>query len=100
MDQAFFEFTGIKAGELKKQLATGKGDQDILEWIQAVSKYKRADYDITAWSAMMEKDAPSEVDNREFFQEQHKALAPNRKDISTWFDYLDLDDFITFGGKP
>jgi hypothetical protein len=22
-----------------------------------------------------------------------------RKDIKTWFDALDLDDFVTFGGK-
>jgi len=24
----------------------------------------------------------------------------NRKDIKTWFDALDLDDFVSFGGKP
>jgi hypothetical protein len=29
----------------------------------------------------------------------HKAGAPKRTDISTWFDVLDMDDFVTFGGK-
>jgi hypothetical protein len=24
---------------------------------------------------------------------------PKREDIYTWFDYLDLDDHCTFGGK-
>ena len=26
--------------------------------------------------------------------------APQREDIATWFDWLELDDFVTFGGKP
>jgi len=25
---------------------------------------------------------------------------PAREDVKTWFDLLDLDDHITFGGKP
>jgi len=26
--------------------------------------------------------------------------APDRDDISTWFDWLELDDYVTYGGKP
>jgi hypothetical protein len=29
----------------------------------------------------------------------HKAGAPKRTDIVTWFDLLDLDDYVSFGGK-
>jgi hypothetical protein len=25
-------------------------------------------------------------------------IAPKREDIATWFDLLDLDDYVTFGG--
>ena len=28
-----------------------------------------------------------------------KLTAPQRTDFVTWFDYLDVDDFVTFGGK-
>ena len=27
-------------------------------------------------------------------------ISKTRDDVKTWFDYLDLDDHITFGGKP
>jgi len=26
-------------------------------------------------------------------------VAPKREDVGTWFDLLDVDDFVTFGGK-
>jgi hypothetical protein len=29
----------------------------------------------------------------------HKKGAPKREDLATWFDVLDMDDFVTFGGK-
>ena len=31
--------------------------------------------------------------------ESVKVLAPERDDIVTWFDLLDLDDYISFGGQ-
>jgi len=39
------------------------------------------------------------VESREFFNGLHQAAAPKREDIVTWFDLLDADDFVTFGGK-
>jgi hypothetical protein len=29
----------------------------------------------------------------------HEKLAPARKDVAGWFDILDIDDHVTFGGK-
>jgi hypothetical protein len=40
------------------------------------------------------------LDSREFFNELHGKIAPRREDVTTWFELLDLDDFVTFGGKP
>jgi len=28
-----------------------------------------------------------------------KQAGPNREDISGWFDLLDVDDFVSYGGK-
>jgi hypothetical protein len=30
----------------------------------------------------------------------HEKAGPKREDINTWFDLLDLDDYVSFGGKP
>lgn len=100
MDQEFFQFAGISAEALKKQVAAGKGDGDILKWITAKAKPARAGAEVAAWSAWLEQRSPSAVEMREFFQEEHERIAPAREDIATWFDYLDLDDYFSFGGQP
>lgn len=99
MDQRFLNYVGINADALKKQLAAGKSDGEILQWMEKTAKHKRSEAEIAAWSAHAEQRAPADTESREFFHGTHAKLAPKREDISTWFDLLDLDDFVTFGGK-
>ena len=44
--------------------------------------------------------AATPPDARAFFNDVHRKNAPQRDDIATWFDWLELDDYVTFGGKP
>ncbi len=99
LDAHFFQYAGIDAGSLKKQLALGKGDGEILEWIQSNSETKPNPWQISAWSSYHETRVPSDVETREFFNEYHKTSGPKRNDIAGWFDVLDLDDFVSFGGR-
>jgi hypothetical protein len=98
-DQRFLDFVGIDPEALKKQLASGAGDGEILDWIQKNANMKRSDSEIAAWSAYSEQRVPSDTESREFFQGIHAKVAPKREDIATWFDLLDLDDYVSFGGK-
>jgi len=98
IDKRLFEFAGISADALKQQLEAGKGDGEIVQWIQE-NGTKRTAAEIAAWSAQEEQRAPSDVETRAFFNELHKQAGPERTDISSWFDLLDLDDYVTFGGK-
>ena len=100
MDERLLDFLGIKAEALKKQLAAGKGDGEILAWIQKNAKNKRTDAEIAAWSAHAEQRAPSDAESRQYFNELHSKAAPKREDIVTWFDLLDVDDYGSFGGNP
>lgn len=99
LDRRFMEFAGIDAAALKKQLSTGKGDGDILKWINTHAKHKRTSPEIEAWSAWQERRAPDNPDSRAFFNELHKHSAPKRTDITSWFELLDVDDYASFGGK-
>ena len=99
MDQRFLGFAGVNADALKKQLAAGKGDTEILDWIQKTAKFKRTEAEIAAWSAYAEQRAPADTESREFFHGIHAKIAPKREDIATWFELLDLDDYVTFGGQ-
>src|SRR5215211_2435575 len=50
LDQRFLEFVGIDPEALKKQLAAGKSDGEVLEWIDANAKRKASAGEILAWS--------------------------------------------------
>jgi hypothetical protein len=99
MDQHFFRFTGIDAEALKTEVATGKGDGDILDWIQANAKTPRAPWEIQQWSDYHDRRTP-DSDNETLleFAEMVAKFSKTREDIRTWADLLDLDDHCTFGG--
>jgi hypothetical protein len=99
MDQRFLEFVGIGAEPLKKQLAAGKGDGEILAWIEKNAKHEHDPSEIVNWSAVAEQRAPADLESREYFNGLQKTAAPKREDITTWFDLLDVDDHVTFGGQ-
>jgi hypothetical protein len=99
VDQRFLQFVGVDPEALKKELAHGKSDSEILAWINKHAKHPRTAPEIEAWSAWQERRAPDNPDGREYFNNEHKRIAPERTDIASWFDLLDLDDYVTFGGK-
>lgn len=100
LDQQFTKFAGIDAAALKDQLAAGKGDGEIIEWISAHSTAKPSAAQIEAWSAHQAARSPADLDSIKFFLGVLESSGPHRKDIATWFDLLDLDDFASYGGKP
>ena len=99
LDQHVLNFIGLDSAALKAELATGKGDGEILEWIQANAKHPRTAWEIAQWSAWRDQVVPTDVEGREFFNSLHKGAGPKREDIATWADVLDLDDYVSFGGK-
>jgi len=98
LDQQILNFLGIDAEVLKKELETGKGDGEILEWINQNAKHKHSPVEIQTWSDFVDKRGPLDLESRQFFNEYHTKIAPKREDVGTWSDILDIDDFVTFGG--
>lgn len=99
MDMRLMNFAGINPAALKKELAKGKGDGEILAWITANSKTKPTEAAINAWSETESRRAPADTDARSYFNDLHAKAGPKREDIVTWFDLLDLDDYVSFGGQ-
>ena len=99
-DQHLVRFLGLDLEALLEELAKGKVDGEILEWVKANAKTPRAPWEIEAWSAYMEKRGPdSDAETLSGFAEYVGQHSKTREDIKTWFDALDLDDFVSFGGK-
>lgn len=98
LDQRFLSLLGIDPEALKQEVATGKGDGEILNWILANATKKMNDAEIAAWSAYAEQRVPSDIESRNYFSDIHSNVGAQREDIGTWFDLLDLDDYVSFGG--
>jgi hypothetical protein len=96
LDQRFLEFAGLKADDIRRLLQEGKSDTEILVWVRENST--RSDFEIVAWSEYQLRRGPSDNESRQDFNDAIQKLAPHRDDLSTWFDMLDLDDYVSFGG--
>ena len=100
LDQRLLDFLGVNADALKAQLASGKGDGEILDWIESNKSHAHTPWEVVQWSTFQDQRVPTDIETREFFHGSHASVAPHRHDIGTWADLLDLDDFASFGGKP
>lgn len=100
LDQHFFRFTGLDPEALKTELARGLGDGEILAWIQEHAPLKRTPWEIQQWSDYHDRRGPdSDAETLKYFTEAVARLTTTREDIRTWMDLLDLDDFVSFGGR-
>lgn len=78
----------------------GGGDADLLAWIEAHAKFKRQPWEIAAWSDFQSRrPVDSDAETLEDFAGSMRRLHPAREDIKTRFDFLDLDDHCSFGGR-
>jgi hypothetical protein len=75
-----------------------KTDGEILDWIEDNSKNHPTPEQISHWSAAQEQRKPDD-DSRQYFNQTKSEVAPKRSDISSWFDLLDVDDYVSYGGK-
>jgi len=99
-DQHLVKFLGFDPRALLKKLATGKSDGEMLEWVQAHSKTPRAAWEIEPWSAFMEKRAPdTDAETLASFAKNLGQLSKTREDVKTFFEFGELDDYVSFGGK-
>ena len=101
LDQHILNYLGLDAAALREQLAVGQGDGEILDWINATAAHKRTAWEIEQWSDFMQRRGPdSDAETLAYFVEAVGKFTKTREDIKSWADLLDLDDYVTFGGKP
>ena len=97
-DQRILQFLGVDAGALRAEVAKGLGDGDVLAWIVAHQSNPPTAADIEAWSDANDKRGPGLGDSAKFY-EYLADCGPRRTDIVYWSDLLDLDDYVSYGGK-
>ena len=97
LDQHFFKFTGISHTKALAAIKQAKSDTDFLAWVNKHTK--RQPYEIAAFSIWLEQNGPGGKDGHNWIAERLSALAPKRTDVRSVADLLDLDDYVSYGGK-
>ena len=93
IDKEFLTFVDVDYERLRTQLEQGKGDGEILEWIECNAGIPRSPWEIQQWSAYQNHRAPSSfTDLEDYFREVLRDLNPSRWDVKSWADLLNLDD--------
>jgi len=100
LDQHILNFLGLDPEKLLAELKTGKGDGEILEWIQKNATHQRSAWEIEQWSDYHgRRGQDSDAETFQFFTQYVARFTTTREDIRTWADLLELDDHVSFGGK-
>ncbi len=99
LDHHFLSFVGLEYDPLRADLAQGRTDGEILQWITTHAQTPRSPWEIANWSAYQEARLPgSDAETAKFFATLLGKLSQTRADIHTWVELLDLDDHVSFGG--
>ena len=97
LDQRFFTFTGINHQKMLAAIKTGKSDVEMSAWVDKHAKRQPAE--IAAWSVWMEQVGPGGAEGHEWIAGVIKGHKSKRDDIRSFADLLDLDDYLSYGGK-
>jgi len=92
MDKHVFEFLGIEGDELLDVIKSAKNDEEILEYV-APYIHAKTDEEIEAFNHDWLTHAPAPGSPGETaFLKMRGEIAPDRTDVTSWPDLLDLDE--------
>ncbi len=90
LDQMLLDFLGMNGADFSN-LVQGKNDLEIVENIQQMSQAPRLE-EIEKWNqTFLNREAVDEEGKRRFLKKRNR-IAPERSDVVTWVDLLDLDE--------
>lgn len=99
LDQRFFSFVGFSPDALLAEVAKGRSDTEMLAWVLANAVPARQPWEINAWSDYLTQLSAGDAKRHRFFADTIENIANGRDDIVTYFDRLDLDDYVSYSGK-
>lgn len=90
MDEGLFEFLGIKDSEFLKFIKGAKSDAEIDGYLKGFVE-KKTPEEIASFNRRWMTSAP-EGESLEHFTKMRTRIAPDRTDVTTWPDLLDLEE--------
>ena len=92
MDQGVFKFLGIDHEQFLDKVKNAKSDADIEAYVKSFAE-KKTPAEIEGFNKQFLGYTPEPgTDSEKFFNELRSSVAPDRTDVTTWPDLLDLDE--------
>jgi hypothetical protein len=93
-DKPLFAFLGVDAETFAKKVGELQSDDAIVAWLQSTGTLsKKTPAEIDAFNAERTRWRPDPGSHgEEYFLHLRNQIAPDRTDVVTWFDILDLDE--------
>jgi hypothetical protein len=102
LDQTLLDFLGISGDDFYTAVQ-GRDDREILSWLKANAKPHHPG-EIETWNRSLLNRRPKDDEGMKRFLNIRSRVAPDRTDVTTWVDLLDLEEKrevpIRNGGKP
>lgn len=93
MDKQVFKFLGIDPVEYLRKVAELRDDAAIERFARDEFVSKKSPADIQEWNDNWLRHAPDPgSDGEKYFRSLRDQIAPDRSDVTTWPDLLDLDE--------
>ena len=90
MDKAVFTFLGIDHEAFLDAVKTSKDESGVEAFVRPYVQKKSSD-EIERWNQQWLNRKP-EGESLDFFLQLRNQIAPERTDVTTWTDLLDLDE--------
>ncbi len=94
LDKAILDFLGISAEQFQDAAYHHVNDIELGEWV--LEHTDRTGDEIAHMNDVLVNKGPEGKRQLEIFNTMRDRMAPDRTDIKTWFDLLELDDAHTY----
>jgi gluconokinase len=90
-DERCIDFLQVKYPALVERVKQGGSDEEILEWAFGQSR-KPSGEEIEIWNEFMRKRGWNDPGSERLLLRKAESGFPERDDIQTFFDYIDMDE--------
>ena len=91
LDKRLFGFLGISAPQLLELVENSENDEDVVDSLKTI-RVERNTEEIEQFNDQILESGPNDDESQVYFERLRQKHAPDRPDISSWFDIIEAEE--------
>ena len=91
LDKRLFGFLGISAHQLLELVENSENDEDVVDLLKTI-QVERNTEEIKQFNDQILESGPNDDESQVYFERLRQKHAPDRPDISSWFDIIEAEE--------